>query len=175
VAYPEDVIQQARAEYETGNFSVSDLPVRKKFGMSARVIEKWITRWGWEKGKLRPQIEERKANAMIEAFSAAGMKTEEAISLTVSGMRAGEDVARRIVEELKATGGAPTEAAEDMVKAYLTDLRTRQKYLAMYFEITGQVAPQVVEASLQPKRAFDLSKLSDDELRVFMALREKCE
>ena len=174
MGYSEEIISQARAEYESGYYSVKTLPVRNKYGISTRTVEKWVDKGGWVKGRHKPEIEERKAVALIDAFSQAGMPTDKAVSLTVTGMLAGSDVAERMVKEYVVAGGVVSEELTAVIQSYVTNLSVRQKYLDLYFKITGQIAPQVVEQR-PPDKPYDLSRLSDDELRLFISLREKCE
>jgi hypothetical protein len=179
--WPTELHAEIRAEYETGSYSVLDLPARKKHGVSTRQVEHWIAAEGWVKGNNAPLIARKRAEASIERFTRLGLSQDNAFTLTIEGCLAGADIAADIRDKMlpKMTEGGTLTTDALMVKSlvdtlasYAVDLGKRAKFLELYFKATGQL-----EADPAPPMVFtvpDLSKLTTEELRAYRDILAKC-
>lgn len=65
---------KAKADYETGNFSVQEL--QKKYRISESSINKRIAKENWQKGKLKPVIEEEQRKRVLDALTEKGVDAD---------------------------------------------------------------------------------------------------
>lgn len=79
---------KAKVDYETGNFSVSELS--KKYQISGPSINKRIACEKWQKGKLKPLIEEEQRKRVLDALAEKGVDADmiaDKIKMLLTGKR----------------------------------------------------------------------------------------
>jgi hypothetical protein len=166
----------AKALYETGNYSALDLA--EKLRISQRSIEGWIAKYGWQKGRLAPRIEMAQAERTVQMYADAGLPRPERVKRQVDLVnllgvltQAVSDAAQKFAEE----PGAATMAAQQTAERNLVQVaRIVQAALTDIKKECGEYAPEKrEEVPHRPKPPGDLSKLSDAELKQFIALTDK--
>ncbi|MBD3397118.1 MAG: hypothetical protein GF418_15970 [Chitinivibrionales bacterium] len=188
MAYGTEVRSQAKALYETGNYSAKEVAakLRKKCEKSSRLTERciqsWIEKYDWKKGALEPTIQQRTEQSIIGLFAELGMPPDEVVKRVIEGIHAGADVVEKILAiatEQSKNGELPVNLELlELLKGYGAHLNTRAKFIELWAKLTGSFAPTDVnlkasDARISAEPSPDLSQLSDQELRTWIRLREK--
>lgn len=86
----------ARADYETGNFTVAQ--ISKMHGMHTRTIDGRLSKENWIKGKNRPIIEKSISDKNIALFANLGMPQEKVAKKIVEGIYCDEISLEKLAE-----------------------------------------------------------------------------
>lgn len=160
MAYKAKTWSKAKADYETGNFSVEQL--WKKHGIAAITIEKKIGKEKWIKGATKKAIEKKIEESTIEAFARLGATKDFVLA--------------KVLEGLEATKVVITGGKNDAFAEVIPDHQNIDKFVTQYNKMTGQYAPEKqeikTEADIKIGRA-DLQNLSQDELNVMLKMIDK--
>lgn len=157
MAYPVETWAKVKSDYETGNYSYDKLS--EIYQISVPAIRLKADEENWEKGKLKPKIEEKTQNRVINMLSKLGWDEEKRIKSFSEILEANKTVN---------IGGCPVTDPDWSARARAHD---------MLFKLTGDYAPEKQEISglLGVKKEYDLSKLTSDELEIYLALQKKIE
>ena len=152
MAYPAETWARIKADYETGNFSYEKLA--QIYQVSDPAIRLKATEENWIKGALKPKIEAKAQNRIVNLMSKLGMDEEKRISLFTETLLADKTTSQGMTEP---------------------DWNARLKAHDMVFKLAGDYAPTETKLSggIANESPYDLTKLDDDELKEFKRLMDK--
>ena len=142
MAYSSVLWAKAKADYETGKFSVAQLS--KKYRISEATIWKRISVKKWEKGRLAEKIEDKIMGETEKMFVKAGMPKQELVSQIVEGIKHGQLLTSRVLklfEEANSTEDVMSDNVIDMVKRMYNDRRTQLAFIQELNKMVGNYAP----------------------------------
>lgn len=132
-------------------------------GVSHTAIENRISKEKWKKGALKPIIEKKIAQTMVDKFTEIGLTPEKVMRLINDGMGA---------EKTVIIGGGDQAFAQEV-----EDWVARDKFITQYYKLTGAYATtkqEVVATNTNINYTPDnLSTLTDEELLELQRITSK--
>jgi len=141
MAYPAATWARIKAEYETGNFSIPQLA--EKWVISDTTIDKRIAKENWNKGELKPRIELRQQELMINALAKKGV-TQSKVAGVLHEMLEAERTLVTPSNEKDKDGNKEPGFAE-----IIPDHNARDKAVTQIFKVTGAYAAEKKEVELK--------------------------
>jgi len=140
MAYDVETWAKAKADYESGNFSVEKLG--KKWGISDTQIENKIAKEGWVKGKNAPLIQQSIADKNIEAFAKANCTHKDIVDKMVAVILSDDDNRLRLsyIQEYNKMCGTLAPSKKEVTGEGGKDLipnMTKEQLLEKLRNITG--------------------------------------
>lgn len=167
MAYDVKTWAKAKADYETGDFSVEKLG--KKWGISDTAIENKIADEGWIKGKNKEKIEMGIAERNIAMFAKLGMTQEKVAEKMLEGILLPEATEKKLAELLK--NSDEEEKAEDyyknltaIVKQLVNDRYLSLKYIQELNKMCGTLAPFKKELTGKEGSPLSASRMTKEQL-----------
>lgn len=155
MAYPAETWAKIKADYETGNYSTEKLS--EIYQISDPAIRLKAREDNWEKGRLKPKIEEQIERNMIKLFAKKGCAPEKIVEKIIDGMDANRTI-----------------NIGDGQSSIEADHNARVKYIQEANKMMGNYSPEEIKHSGSVEtNVYDLSVLDDDELKEFKRLMEK--